>query len=121
FQSPDAATGADVDVMHALGGAEFGAANVVFEIRVAAVDDGVAGLHGADESLHGFFRGIARRYHDPRGARRVQLADQVVKGRGGDRAFASDTLDGIGAEIGHNHGVTAAHQAPRHVGTHTPQ
>src|SRR4029077_6138293 len=79
FQSPDTAAGADVDVVHAFAGAEFGAANVIFEVRIAAVDDGVARLHGADESLHGFFRGIAGRHHDPGGAWRVQFADQVVK------------------------------------------
>src|ERR1700694_5173436 len=59
FQSPDAAAGADVDVVYALGGAEFGAANVIFEIRVATVDDGVARLLGAIGSLYGFFGGSA--------------------------------------------------------------
>ena len=69
-ESPDAAAGANVDVVHAFGGAELGAANVIFEIGVAAVDDGVARLHVCEQSLHGFFRGIAggTMIHAARGA-----------------------------------------------------
>jgi hypothetical protein len=95
-----------------------GAADVVLEIRIAAIDDGVARLHGCEQGLHGFFRGIARRHHDPGGARSGQLADQVVQRRGGDRAFAGEAFDGIGAQIGNHHGVAATHQAARHVGAH---
>src|ERR1039458_6271834 len=121
LQSPDAAAGADVHVVHALDGTYFGAANVVFEIRIAAVNDGVARLHASEQSLHGFFRGIARRYHDPRGARSVQLADQIIERSRGHRTFAGDTLDRFGAHVGHYHRVTAAHQASGHVGAHAPQ
>ena len=121
LQSPDAAARAHVHVVHALGGANSGAANVIFEIRIAAVDDSVARLHASDESLHRLFRGIACWDHDPDRARSGQLANQVVKRRRGPRPFAGDTLYGIGAQIGHHHRVTAAHQAPRHVGAHAPQ
>ena len=44
FQSPDAAAGADIGVVNAFVFQRFGAAHIVFEIRVAAVDENVARL-----------------------------------------------------------------------------
>ena len=75
-------------------------------------------MHAAEQGLHGFLRGIAGGNHDPDGAWRRQFPDQIVKRRGCDGAFAGEAFDGIGAEIGNDQGVTAAHQAPRHVGAH---
>ena len=50
INSPDAAAGSDVDVVHAFGSADFGAADVIFEERVATVNDGVASLHLASKA-----------------------------------------------------------------------
>ena len=44
LQAPDAAAGSDIDVVNAFDFKFLGAANVIFEIRVAAVDNGVARL-----------------------------------------------------------------------------
>ena len=68
--APDAAAGADVDVVNAFGGAHFGAADVVFEKTIAAVDDGIAFFHAGEQSLNRFFSGVAGRNHDPGGAGR---------------------------------------------------
>ena len=57
--------------------------------------------------------------HAARGA--LQFADQVVERRGTTRAFSGETLDGVGAEIGNDQFVAAAHQAARHVGAHAPE
>ena len=50
LQAPDAAAGADVDVVDALGLQLRGAADVVEVVGVAAVDDDVAGLQGGTRS-----------------------------------------------------------------------
>ena len=120
-ESPDAAAGADVDVVNAFGLEFVGAAHVVFEIRVAAVDDGVAGLHVLRQLLHGRFGRAAGGNHDPDGARRRQLGDEIFERRRSARAFAGQSLHGIGAEIGNDELMSAAHQAPRHVRAHAPQ
>ena len=48
----------------------------------------------------------------------AELADEIIERRGGDRAFARQVLDVVGAEIGDDDFVTATHQAARHVGAH---
>ena len=45
LQAPDAAAGADIDVMNSFVLEHLRAANVVFEIGIAAVDEDVAGFH----------------------------------------------------------------------------
>ena len=98
-----------------------GAADVVFEIGVAAVDEDVAGLHVLRQRLHGLLGGIARRNHQPGDARLAQFADEVIERRRSDRAFAGDLLHVVGAQIGDHDFVPAAHQAARHVGAHPAQ
>src|SRR5579872_424596 len=70
LDAPYAAAGPYIDVMHAFALQLPGAANVVFEIRVSAVDDGVAGLQMLRQLLNRLFGSIARGNHDPDGARR---------------------------------------------------
>ena len=67
-----------------------GAANVVFEIGIAAVDDDVAGLHALSQRLHGLFGGRAGGDHQPGDAGLAELADEIVERGGGDGAFAGD-------------------------------
>ena len=119
--SPDAAAGADIDVVNAFGLELIGAAHIVFVVGVATVDDGVAGLHVLRELLHGLFRGAASGNHDPGGSRRFQFADEIFQGRGTTGAFAGQFFDGVGAEIGNYELMSAAHQAARHVRAHAAQ
>ncbi len=65
LQTPDAAAGADVDVVNAFFLELCGAANVIFEIRVAAVDEDVARLHALGQGLHRLLGRTAGRNHDP--------------------------------------------------------
>lgn len=76
LQPPDAATGADVDIMNALGGEFSGSTDVVDVIRIAAVDQNVAGL----EQRHDLRNGLIddrRRHHQPDRPRRAELADKL--------------------------------------------
>ena len=99
----------------------FGAANVVFEIGVAAVDQDVARLHALGQGLHGLFGGTAGRNHQPGDSRLAQFADEVIERSGRDRAFAGHLLYIVSAQIGDHDFVPAAHQAARHVGAHLAQ
>ena len=88
FQSPDAAAGPDINVVNALVLELGGAANVIFEIGVAAVDENVAGLHALGERVHGLLRGTAGRNHQPGDAGLAQFGDEVIERSGADRALA---------------------------------
>src|SRR5579864_8553410 len=63
LDAPDAARGADVEVVDSAVLEDFGAADIVFEVRIAAVDDGVARLHEGRELHDGGFGGITGRNH----------------------------------------------------------
>ena len=66
LQPPDAAAGAGVDVVDALGRQRLRAPHVVVKVGVAAVDDGVAGRQQAAERGDGRLGGIARTAPSPR-------------------------------------------------------
>src|SRR6266404_251053 len=65
FQPPDTSAGSDVHVVNTFIAKHLGSANVVFEIRIAAVDQDVAGFHPLREGLNGRFGGTAGRNHKP--------------------------------------------------------
>ena len=77
LQSPHAAAGAGVDVGQALGLQLPRAADIVLPERVAAVDDGVAGCKQRRQLADRALGRLARRHHDPYGARRLERAHEV--------------------------------------------
>src|SRR5271155_2002675 len=81
LKAPPPATGSHIHVVNAGALELFRAAHVIFEIRVAAVDDDVAGLHILSERLNRLLRGAARWNHDPYCTRRLQFADQIFQRR----------------------------------------
>ena len=87
FQSPDATAGPDVHIMNALGLQCFGATHVVFVVRVSAVNNYIPCLHALFQRHNGLFCRVARRHHDPRNARLVQCADELVEGRRASSPF----------------------------------
>jgi hypothetical protein len=80
LEAPDAAAGADVDVMNALGGEFLGAANVVDVIGIAAVDHDVAGFELRGEVLQGGIHNAGGN-HQPDGARLREFLYEVVERR----------------------------------------
>ena len=98
-----------------------GAADVVFEIGVAAIDQNVCRPACCARGLHGLLGGGAGGNHEPGHARLAQLAHEIVERGRCNGAFGGNVLHVVGAEIGDNHFVAAAHQAARHVGTHLAQ
>src|SRR6266478_1965126 len=117
LQSPDAAAGADIDVVNAPGGEFLGASNVVDVIRIAAVDDDVAGFELRGQVVQGGIHNASRN-HQPDGPRLREFFHEVVERRRARRAFCAKLLHGIGAAVVDNALVPVLLQAAHHVGAH---
>ena len=115
-------TGADVDVVDALGPEHLGAVDVVAVVRVAAVDDDVAGVESPGD-VHHRRSGIGGGHHHPRGAGRLERGDELVEvgGTGDGVALGSQRRDGIGAHVVDHAGVAVTHEATHQVGAHAPE
>ncbi len=79
LESPDAAAGADVNVVNAFVAEHLRAADVVFEIGIAAVDEDVAGFHLLRDGLGGGFCRRSRGDHKPGDARGPEFGAEVVE------------------------------------------
>src|SRR6266508_902479 len=79
FESPYAAACSHIDVVNSLVAQHASAAHIVFEIRVAAVDDDVASLQSIGEVSNCFLRRFTGGNHNPNDARLGYLCDEVVK------------------------------------------
>ena len=97
-----------------------GPANVVNVIRVAAVNEDVAGSHPRCDLIeHGINR--RRRHHHPHRTRRFELPDQVVNRRGPGRALARQLLHVVGASVEDYALMSAPQQPANHVCAHAAQ
>src|SRR5204863_9994140 len=119
--APDAARGSGVEVTNALAGELLGAAGVIFEVRVAAVDDDVSTGEQAGSLLHGALGGVAGGHHQPHRAGRLELLDQLFERAGGYRAFTGELLHRVHGAVVHHHLVPALHQPAHHVRAHAAQ
>src|SRR5262245_10209875 len=119
--APDAARRADVEIMDALLFEHLRAAHVVFEMRIAAVNDDVAGGHRLRPPVDGLFSRGAGGDHRPDGARLSHLFDQFLDRSRAARAFALQLLDALGVEVEDEALVPAPHQTANHVGAHPAQ
>ena len=120
LKPPDAAAGADVDIIDAFRHQLMGAADIVDIVGIAAVDDRVASFERRQE--------IGDRLVDDRGgnhepdrARLLQLLGQVGERGAADRLFLDEFLDGLGRHV-EDHAFMAVGQEPAdHVGAHPPE
>ena len=102
------------------------AANSVLEVRVAAVDDDVARLHGVGELVdHRVGRG-AGLDHDDRGARALERGDELLNSfRGHEFAFGAVLVDELFRTLVmpviHGYGVPVMRQVAGEVGAHCRQ
>ena len=117
LQAPDAAAGADVDVVDAPLGELAGAADVVVVVRVAAVDDDVAALEQRHQVLDARVDD-GRRHHQPDGPRRAELRHQLVERRRALRACRDQLRHRAGIAVVHDAGVAGAHEPAHHVRAH---
>ena len=77
LQAPDPAARADVDVVDVFATQFLRAGDVVDVVRVAAVDDAVAGFQERRHGVDALSRD-ARRHHQPNRARLSKFADEVL-------------------------------------------
>jgi hypothetical protein len=87
------------------------APHVVFEIRIAAVDDGVPGLHVLRQRSAPSARWPAGGNHNPHGARRFQFADEIFQRAEPPAPSPASCFDRVGAQIGNHKLMSAAHQS----------
>jgi len=92
LETPDPAARPGVHVVDALCGEVALAALIVMEVRIAAVDDRVAGLEMLEEVLDLGLGRVARRDHDPDGAWLLELVDKLADRKGGGRPLPRDLL-----------------------------
>ena len=117
LKPPDAAAGADVDIVEAFRHEFMGAADIVDIVGIAAVDDRVASLERRQEIGDGLVddRGGD---HEPDRARLLQLLGEVGKRGAAERLFVDHFLDGLGRHI-EDHAFMAVCEEPAdHVGAH---
>ena len=121
LETPNAAAGPDVHIVDALLLELGGATHVVFEIRIAAVDDDVTRLHQVAELRDHAVGGRAGGHHHPSDARFRKLLHEVREIGCAGGAFAGQFFHGVGGKIVGHAGVSVFHQAPNDVAAHTAQ
>ena len=120
FQPPHAAAGADVDVVDFFRREVLAAPDVVDVIRIAAVDDRIAGFHQRHE-LRDHLVDRRRRHHQPHGARLRELTDKVGKRRCADSLVRRQILHGLREHVEDDAIMTALDEAAHHVRAHAAQ
>src|SRR5215218_4195992 len=121
LEPEDAAAGAAVDVVDPPLSHLFGAADVVPVVGVAAVDDRVAGLQHRGDRVDRLLGDLPGRDHDPDRARGTQLRSHLLQRGGALGSLARQLRDRIGVDVVGDDLVAVAHQAPRHVGSHSAE
>jgi len=124
LQPPDAAGRAHIQIGDAVTMQLMGAADIVFEKAIAAIDDAVALVHQLAQCGDGLFGDPAGGQHDPDRTWRLQLLNQVFERSGAFRlSFGSvlQRLHGPCIGIEANHHVTGPHHPPADIGPHAAQ
>ena len=120
LQPMDATAGPHVHVADAPTFERPGPANVVTVVRIAAVDDDIAVLHGRRQVFHDRIdRG--RGHHDPGGAWLGKLRHEILGRVGAGRAVLLQASHGGGIGVIDDARMPVAHEPPDHVGAHAPQ
>jgi len=120
LEAPDAAAGADVEVMNPLGLERRGAPAVIAEIRIAAVDDRVAGLEQARQLIHDPV-GDCRRNHDPRVAGLFEFGDKIRECGRPPGTLVLELADGVRVRVVNHTLVSVAENPANHVRAHSPE
>src|SRR5207302_5649744 len=121
LKSPNAAAGADVQVVNALLTDSFRASHVVFIEGITAVDDGVARFHQLGERRNHLLGRVARGHHHPGRAGLGQLAHKLFKGACARGSFGDQLPDAGGIPSVNDALLPASEQAPHHVAAHSSQ
>ena len=121
LEPPHPAAGADVEKVDTALRQRGGPPHVVLIEGVAAVDHRVARRQQRAERLDGLLGHGARGQHDPHGARRVELLDEIGEAVGGGRAFAGELPHHGGVGIVGDAAVLPALKPAHDIGTHAAE
>src|SRR5262249_52941819 len=99
LQAPDAAAGANINVVDAAFFQFLRTPHVVLEVGIAAVNDDVAGFELLSQRHYSLFGGTSGGNHDPGSARLFQFGNKIIQGRGADGAFLAQFLHVLRAEV----------------------
>jgi hypothetical protein len=121
FDPPDAAAGADVDIVKSLRLEGPGAANIVLEIGIAPVDDDIVRLHEPGECVHRIFRWAPRRNHHPGGPGFGQFLDELLQRSAPGSPFVAVFGHAFDTAVVYHARMSAAHQALDHVAAHSSE
>jgi hypothetical protein len=117
LQAEHAAARAAVDVLDAALGQLLGALDVVAVIRVAAIDQDVAGAQERSE-LGDRLVDVGGGHHHPHHAGGLQPRDEISQRLGAGRAFRDHFFDRFRKHVERHARMACAHQASRHVRAH---
>ena len=118
FQAPDAARGADIDEVEALGCGFSVAADGILVVGVASVNEGVAGGEMRLQLGDGLVDGVALGNHDPDGARGFELGDHLFQAGCAHVARCGEFGDSVCAEVEAHYLMAAQPKPLRHVAAH---
>ena len=119
-ETRDAPTRPDVDVMDAARFQRVRAAEIVAVIRIAAVDDDVAGIEQRDEQCERLVDDRSG-HHQPHDARRGEPRDQVCQRRRPDDARLQRIGDGARVHVVHDARMARASKPAHHRRPHSSQ
>jgi hypothetical protein len=120
-EAPDPAARAAVDVVDLLRRKRGGAALRIAIVRVAAVDERVAGLQQGLQGRNRVIGDLPRGHHEPDRARWLQLADQLRKRGCGAGALGFERAARRLGRVVADDLMAAAHESLGHVRAHASQ
>src|SRR6185437_4797716 len=122
FETPDAAAGADVNVMDSFFTQRLCAPDIVLPKGVSAIDDDVVAVEQFGEGIDGGFGDLPGRQHDPDGAGLFELLDEVLQALCPRRSIAGNRGDRLAVFVIHDGLMTTFfHETANDVGSHSPQ
>ncbi len=118
FQTPHAAARADIHVVNSLRSQFLCSPHIIDIVRIAPVDESIAGLEVSCQVGDGFVH-ACRRDHQPDRARPFQLAHEILQVGGACRLFLNELFHGLRRHIEDHAVVASPEEPPRHVGAHS--
>ena len=120
LEPPDAATGADVNVVNFFGGELLGATNVVDVVGIPAINQDVFRFERGQEVMDGLVHHSGGD-HQPDGARFLKLLYKVLQRGRADRLVVFQFADRFLRPVEHHTLMATFDKAPHHVCTHSAE
>src|SRR5690348_11825476 len=117
LQAPDAAAGADIDVMYAPGAKLLGAADVVDVVGIATIDQDIVRLQ-MRQQVGDCLVDDAGGHHQPNGTRLGEGLDEFGNRPRADRLLLHKLRHGLGGHVEHHTLMATLQEAAHHIRSH---